>query len=153
MVDIAKGLYILVIEVAKDICIDIGSLGYICLPTGIYGYVGSAKGFGGIEARIKHHLNKRKKRCWWHIDYLTIRDDVKICCTIFAETVNLGEEDVVIEMLKNSCWEVAVRRFGSTDKRSLSHLFRCRCSYDLCVESLKNVFANIGLEPRVEVYS
>lgn len=152
MLCISKGLYILVFEVDRDVCTAVGSLGYVCFSRGIYGYVGSAKGIGGIESRVKHHLDKYKKKCRWHIDYLTIRDEVKILYIVFSETMDLNEEDIVNEILRENCWGIAIRGFGSTDKKTPSHLFKCRCDYSACIDRLKHVFIGIGLEPHVNVF-
>lgn len=147
-----KGVYILVFEVNRDMCMNIGSLGYVCFPKGVYGYVGSAKGFGGIKARIKHHMNKYKRRFRWHIDYLTVRNDVTINCVIYAETLDIDEGDVVKEVISDRCWKLSVLGFGSTDSRSPSHLFICNCDYVTCIENLKIVFHKLGLEPQITTF-
>lgn len=144
-----KGVYVLVLEINEDICVDVGSLGHVCFEEGVYGYIGSAKGFGGIEARIKHHIAKDKKRLWWHIDYLTSRRDVIVKYVVYVENLAIDEEDVVRGFSSSSCWSIAIPRFGSTDKKSSSHFFECVCGIDSCVEDLKNVFISLGLEPHI----
>ncbi|MEM3980939.1 MAG: GIY-YIG nuclease family protein [Ignisphaera sp.] len=144
-----KGIYTLILEIEEDICTNIGSLGRICLLKGVYGYVGSAKGLGGIEARVKHHLIKDKKKHWWHIDYLTSRKEVAIKCVVYAKTLDIGEEDIVGYFSRSSCWSIAVPRFGSTDKNSSSHLFKCNCNISSCIEDLENIFMLLGLEPNI----
>ncbi len=63
------GTYILVLHVNRETEISIGRLGTFHLPTGYYLYVGSARGPGGLTARLARHLRERK-RSRWHIDYL-----------------------------------------------------------------------------------
>lgn len=144
-----KGVYVMLLEIKEDICMNIGSLGYICLLKGVYGYVGSAKGFGGIEARIKHHLVKDKKRPWWHIDYLTLRREVIVKHVMYAEALDTDEEDIANGFSRSSCWSIAIPRFGSTDKKSSSHLFKCICDISFCIEDLKNIFLVLGLKPNI----
>lgn len=63
-----KGVYVLIINITKDIKVTIGALGKIEFNKGMYAYVGSAQ--KGLENRVKRHLNRLKKRNFWHIDYL-----------------------------------------------------------------------------------
>lgn len=149
LIGLVKGLYMLIIEVVKNICTYVGSLGYNCFSSGVYGYIGSAKGFGGIEARVKHHLNKDKKSLRWHIDYLTVLKDVVIKNIVYVETMFIDEEDVAKGILKSGCWDIAVRGFGSTDKRSPSHLFKCTCSFQECIEDIKQFFNELGLDVKM----
>lgn len=64
-----KGTYIIVLYVDKSKRIQIGKLGQFKFKKGYYAYVGSAFGPGGLNSRIKHHIEP-KKRYHWHIDYL-----------------------------------------------------------------------------------
>lgn len=49
--------------------LSIGRLGEFDLPAGLFAYVGSAHGSGGLRARMMRHLNG-SARLHWHIDYL-----------------------------------------------------------------------------------
>lgn len=144
-----RGLYVLVLEVKSDICLCVGRIGFVCFSRGVYGYVGSAKGAGGVGARVRRHLAKDKERLWWHIDYLTSRRDVEALYVVYAETLEVVEDMLASEIEKSGCWIGALRGFGSTDRGSRTHLFRCRCGFDLCLESLRSAFAELGLDPRV----
>lgn len=145
------GVYILVIELLEDVCLNVGLLGHVCLFKGLYGYVGSAKGFGGIEARVRYHMSKTKKKLWWHIDYITTLSKSNIRYVVYAETLNIGEEDVVNVILESNCWATAIQGFGSTDRRSVTHLFRCSCEPHVCIEELSSILAKLGLKPKVIV--
>lgn len=136
-------------ELLDNVCLEVGLLGHVCLSRGLYGYVGSAKGFGGIEARVKHHMIKNKKKLWWHIDYITTLNESVIRYVVYAETPDISEEDVVSMILRSSCWIVALRGFGSTDTKCVTHLFRCSCEHHACVEDLSSVLAKLGLKPRI----
>ena len=64
------GAYALVIRLETMFAARIGALGEKVLTPGTYIYLGSARGKGGMEARVRRHL-KQDKRIHWHIDYLT----------------------------------------------------------------------------------
>ena len=62
-----KGVYCLIIRLARKQRIDIGKLGAFDFPAGFYVYVGSAQ--NNLKLRIDRHL-RQKKKLHWHIDYL-----------------------------------------------------------------------------------
>ena len=64
------GAYALVIRLETMVAERIGALGAKVLMPGTYVYLGSARGKGGMEARVRRHL-RRDKRMHWHIDYLS----------------------------------------------------------------------------------
>jgi len=79
------GLYIVILLLEMRICIEIGILGIVCIEPGIYGYVGSARGMGGLRSRIARHIAKDKK-IRWHIDYLTSLRDVRTLSIIYIKS-------------------------------------------------------------------
>ena len=106
--------YILFIYLDKKQDIAIGRLGDFHFSKGSYTYVGSGK--KNLNKRIERHLRKRKK-IFWHIDYLLQYADVK---EVF---VSKKEESEVARILETEL-EIPVYGFGSTDKiRDKSHLF------------------------------
>ncbi len=145
----APGIYILVINVSKRICLDIESLNRPCIDSGLYGYVGSARGPGGIRARLEHHLRRDKKRLWWHIDYLTTKQEVVPLLTIYVNTLDDVERIFAETLIDIGCWQVAVPRFGSTDKKTPSHLLKCVCSETQCIEHVLKSFELLGLQPAI----
>jgi Uri superfamily endonuclease len=64
------GTYILLIAVDAAFRGQVGKLSEVILPAGLYAYVGSAHGPGGLRARVTRHL-RIDKRPHWHIDALT----------------------------------------------------------------------------------
>ncbi len=64
-----KGTYLLLIRLDTGVQIRAGRLGEIGLQAGWYGYVGSARGPGGLQSRLARHLRTTKKH-HWHIDHL-----------------------------------------------------------------------------------
>lgn len=63
------GTYVLVLASPKTGPLRIGRFGTLELQEGFYVYVGSAFGPGGLQARLRHHLQPTA-RPHWHIDYL-----------------------------------------------------------------------------------
>ena len=110
-----KGSYILLIELAEERTISVGSLKDIHFQSGCYAYAGSA--MGGLRSRLDRHL-KIDKKFRWHIDYFlrwaSVRDIIiyeteeRIECTI-AETLSRRFKPVP--------------GFGSSDCKCASHLF------------------------------
>lgn len=125
------GCYVVVLEVAGDVPVEAKTL-KVTVTRGIYLYIGSAGGPGGLRARIRRHLRKRK-RVWWHIDWLTSSDNVKVVGAVYCEASQCGPqgEASIAACLQGKGYE-PVRRFGSTDDPDTeSHLFRVSASLSL----------------------
>jgi Uri superfamily endonuclease len=63
------GEYALVLRLDKTTQLVVGKLGQYDLPVGDYVYLGSARGPGGLRARLGRHLRDNNP-IRWHIDYL-----------------------------------------------------------------------------------
>ncbi len=63
------GSYGLVLELPAGQRLQVGRLGAFDFPPGIYLYLGSAAGPGGVAARLGRHLVGGRRR-HWHIDAL-----------------------------------------------------------------------------------
>lgn len=114
------GAYALVIDVSEGFRLPIARLGKPVIAPGRYVYVGSARGPGGIRARLKRHLARDKKR-HWHVDHLTTRFGA------FSLTCYPGEAEcrVVAELRRRVSVSVPITGFGSSDCRTCpSHLLR-----------------------------
>jgi len=105
--------YLLQIYLKKQKHIKIGKLGTFRFKKGNYAYVGSAK--TNMTKRIARHLRKKKKK-FWHIDYLLQYAEVKK-----VWTSDLTEEKMAA--LLSEKMEIPVIGFGSSDVKSKSHLF------------------------------
>jgi HEAT repeat protein/Uri superfamily endonuclease len=66
------GIYVLALQLDRPQPIRVGRLGDIRFPAGWYLYVGSARGPGGLQARLARHRRclGPKKQAHWHVDYL-----------------------------------------------------------------------------------
>jgi len=113
-----KGVYVLVISVAKDIKVNVGAFGSIFFERGLYAYVGSAQ--NGLERRVQRHLRKAKRK-FWHIDYLLDDDAVRVV-KVFCKEAEKSEECRIARKLSEK--GIAVKRFGCSDCGCVSHLFR-----------------------------
>ena len=69
MVNPQPGTYALVLSSSVPALIRVGRFGSLRLQPGVYVYIGSAHGPGGLRARLAHHLGP-SSRPHWHIDYL-----------------------------------------------------------------------------------
>lgn len=112
-----KGVYQLLIYLARSTHIKIGKKGTFRFPKGYYIYTGSAK--SGLKARVERHLRKEKK-CFWHIDYLLDRASVKKVFLFLDD--RLDECFLSRKMLKRSEAEVIVPKFGASDCNCPTHL-------------------------------
>ena len=109
--------YQLVIEVRRDLELEVGALGRCHFPAGTYVYTGSARRH--LEARIKRHL-RRDKPLRWHVDYLLAAPDVRI---VEVQRSQLPE----CRLNARTEGEIPVPGFGASDCRKGcgSHLKRC----------------------------
>jgi Uri superfamily endonuclease len=114
----AKGIYVLVISINKNISVNVGALGVVNFEKGLYAYVGSAQ--KGLEKRIERHL-RRIKRKFWHIDYLLDDDNVEVL-KVFYKNAGKSEECKVANEIGES--GISTKRFGSSDCKCKSHLFK-----------------------------
>ena len=119
MIPAGKGTYALILQLSLPCRIKVGRLGLMEFPAGLYIYVGSAFGPGGLRARIAHHM-KRASRPHWHIDHLRRVCDVEEVWYVEGERL---ECTWARRLLRNSA-AVPVPGFGCTDCRCNSHLFR-----------------------------
>jgi len=115
-----KGSYLLLLHLLSGQTIRTGQLGIFPFPAGFYIYVGSARGPGGLRARIQHHLRPSPKP-YWHIDYL------RQCAEITGLFYHLSEESIehqlAQELQNSSLLETVAPKFGASDCRCPTHLF------------------------------
>lgn len=109
------GAYVLAISLTQPVAVTIGGRKTQTLSAGRYLYVGSARGPGGMRARIARHL-RRRKPMRWHVDRLTTRGRV-VAVWAFAN----GDECALVGRLRGL--PVPLPGFGSSDcDRCRSHL-------------------------------
>ncbi len=114
----SKGSYILILELKAAKTINVGRLGTILFPKGLYVYLGSA--LGGFKSRINRHLNPTKQPRW-HIDYLS--KEARVLEIIFYQT------ETRLECLLSQALDdelPSITGFGSSDCQCRSHLYLAR---------------------------
>jgi Uri superfamily endonuclease len=113
------GTYVLVMRLSRARTIRIGAFGAHRFCAGDYAYVGSACGPGGLAARLKRHL-KRRKTPRWHVDYL--RRHCAVRRVWFAVGRKAAEHRWAQALAADPAVSIPVPRFGASDCRCLSHL-------------------------------
>ena len=114
------GCYALNLLVRDPVTIHVGRLGEIAFPAGNYIYVGSARGPGGLRARIARHLRLEKK-IHWHIDRLTSRFPVNT--VRYSAAAEIGECEIATGIASLDGFQSGISGFGASDCRCASHLF------------------------------
>ncbi len=120
------GAYLLLIELAVPLALEIPRLGAATLAAGRYAYGGSAYGPGGLRARIGRHLRSDKSPRW-HVDRLTAAGRV-----IGVRAVPGGRECALVrDLLEMPGTSVPVPGFGSSDCRACpAHLIMLPAGFE-----------------------
>lgn len=107
------GAYVLELHLEAALSLTVGRLGVIELPAGRLRYYGSARGPGGLRARVARHLRPpAERRVHWHVDHLTARLTVaRVQVAAAASECELVQRDLA------AGWRVAAAGFGATDCR------------------------------------
>ena len=112
------GTYALFLRLPAPAELVIGRLGMFSFPAGDYVYTGSARGPGGLRARLRHHL-RPVQRPHWHIDYLRAREVVTGGVYAVQEEVPAGSVPLECAwsqaLLALSDASVPVQGFGASD--------------------------------------
>jgi Uri superfamily endonuclease len=119
---VLKGTYSLYISISEPINVKIGALGDIKFDKGCYVYVGSA--FNSLLPRIIRHFKVSREDhrvIHWHIDYLLREKEVRIE-RVYVKVNGEKKECSLAE--KALMYGVPIKKFGSSDCKCVSHLFR-----------------------------
>jgi len=117
----APGTYILLIELAERSVVEVGRAGRMDFEPGLYCYVGSALGPGGLAARLRRHAS-RPARKHWHVDHLLgLSDRARLAGALVIEDGERREcaWAAWVESLALS----TIDGFGASDCRCRGHLF------------------------------
>ena len=120
-----KGIYCLIIELSRNCKIQAGRLGLLELSKGKYIYVGSA--MNNLEKRVARHLARKKKK-FWHIDYLLANKYAGVLKVYYKETGKIEECKVANKLERIG---VPIYGFGCSDCNCKAHLFK--------IENLGNI--------------
>jgi len=148
--------YVLVVLVKCFEELNVGSLGQQTIEPGIYLYVGSARGFGGLKARLRRHIS-RDKKMRWHIDYLTAHP----CTGVYGAVAIYHERSMKLEsttaeaLMRCGRFAPAIRGFGSTDTEDETHLLKCldKDPENCIAEALRCIEADMNIQTEgIKVY-
>jgi Uri superfamily endonuclease len=117
------GSYVLLLDLAGQVRLEVGRLGCVSFESGRYAYFGSALGSGGVAARVRRHL-RAGKAVHWHIDYLTaVAPIAGVAIAYGAEQCECAWSHALQALQPAS---TPVRGFGSSDCRRgcPAHLWR-----------------------------
>ena len=134
------GYYILVLEVPKRLVVNTKANRRFILDPGFYIYIGSARGSGGLIARVNRHF-RRNKKLFWHIDYLTTRRSVRIVAVYtLVDMVDPQRDYESLLSVKLSRLLEPVEGFGTSDKpRDKAHLYHCGGRLNECLLILDKI--------------
>lgn len=112
-----RGAYAYFVRIGTQIIANAGRMEATLHP-GWYLYLGSARGPGGLPARINRHFRSAQKG-HWHIDQLSAAAIQRLALAVPGDS----ECRLVRKFIASRHYEVAVPGFGSTDCRTCpSHL-------------------------------
>lgn len=111
------GAYLLILSLPRPRTLEVGALGAIDFPKGIYAYSGSA--LGSLEPRVGRHFSARKKM-HWHIDWLR-------AAAVPMEALVLRSQDdlecLINDMIGRMQGSTPIAPgFGCSDCKCLTHL-------------------------------
>ena len=137
------GIYALLILLREKVRVKIRQRERTVAP-GLYVYIGSAQGPGGLRARIARHV-RRSKRIKWHVDQLTVNGEV----AAIVYSIGRSRECVLTRPLEENGFTHPIRGFGSSDCTSgcTSHLLRFEGGKVECLRRLYLAFEAAGLSP------
>ncbi len=110
-----RGSYVVHLYLPFPQIIKVGRLGSYCLPVGHYLYAGSARGAGGLRARLGRHL-RGGSVLHWHIDYL--RAVAEVHGVLYTVTDRALECEWSQALAQLPYARIPVPHFGSSDCRS-----------------------------------
>ncbi len=115
------GIYVMVGCLSHELRIELRSVGIYDLHPGIYCYCGSAKGPGGLRARVNRHMNKETSK-FWHFDYL--KENLRMLQIWWQTGKDAGECEIAQFLSNQKGAQIPVSGFGSSDCRNacVSHL-------------------------------
>ena len=121
------GAYVLVIALDNPLDPAIAALPAAALAAGHYAYCGSARGPGGLRARVRRHL-RRDKPVHWHVDRLTLAGRI----VAIGVAPSASECDLFSRVLEAPGASIPAAGFGSSDcRRCPAHLAAVPAGFDV----------------------
>ncbi|NCA71009.1 MAG: GIY-YIG nuclease family protein [Sphingobacteriia bacterium] len=117
--DSRPGTYAVLLRPRHQGTVRIGRLGDLRLAGGVFIYVGSALGPGGVMARCRHHA-RIASRPHWHLDHLRPSCDLLGCWV--AHGPERLEHRWALTLAELPAAHCPLPRFGASDCRCPAHL-------------------------------
>jgi len=106
-------------ELTGPVTIGVGRLGRFTFTPGWYAYVGSARGPGGLAARVERHCRASKSK-HWHIDYLrAYAQPMSVWYSVGSERRECSWAEALSKLRGAS---MPAPRFGASDCQCAAHL-------------------------------
>ncbi len=132
------GIYAVILMIERDVSILTRGGKRFTIPRGVYLYIGSAMGGGGIRGRVERYLN-RSGRVFWHIDHLLQRSSVKILGVLYRVYRDPGDHESELASKLREIF-TGIPGFGCSDKPgNYSHLYLCGHTEDGCLGRIAGV--------------
>ncbi len=119
LLPVSAGTYALWFWLTAPLTLSVGCLGQVRLRPGLMVYVGSARGPGGLRARVGRHLQADGSP-HWHIDALTAQ--VPVTAVWYTQAAQRLECVWAAQLLAVPGTTIPVARFGSSDCACPAHL-------------------------------
>jgi Uri superfamily endonuclease len=113
------GSYVLVMRLPQGVDVDVGKLGRFDFAPGWYAYAGSARGPGGLAARVSRH-RRSIKAVHWHVDYLRAHAELTTVWYTIGSQKRECDWARALSELPGAC--VVAPGFGAADCRCQTHL-------------------------------
>ena len=141
-----RGTYTLLLACKRPFKVRIGKLGMTKIEKGNYLYTGSALGKGAVslEQRVARH-RRRNKRVKWHVDYLTVRQEIRVVNVICIGVNKRLECQINRQILSNLNGKPIIPRAGASDCKCSAHLLSVKLRNPKAVMTrLKQIYATYG---------
>jgi len=119
LLPVSAGTYALWFWLTAPLTLSVGRLGQVGLEPGLVVYVGSARGPGGLRARVGRHL-RADGRLHWHIDALTAQ--VPATAVWYTQGAQRLECRWAAQLLTVPEATLPVTGFGASDCSCPAHL-------------------------------
>jgi len=138
------GSYLLLLELSRPREIAVGRLGARHFAAGLYFYLGSALGAGGVAGRCKHHICSAA-RPRWHVDYLRARTALREIW--YTQDGVRWEHEWASACIGLPMLRAPVPGFGASDCRCRAHLFAMPTNEDR--RSIAEALSRVGPELKI----
>lgn len=118
-----SGTYVLLLRPRRSETLEVGRLGALELRPGVYAYVGSAFGPGGLDARLGRHW-RGGGSVHWHVDHLRRRSSPEGAWITRDPTPREHQWAEVLASMPDAT--LPMHGFGASDCACTTHLFRFR---------------------------